>query len=443
MQSATPDIVFVDGDWDEKDRGKRERAELLTRAGRGAAAKAAAAGETVAEKQPRTLKSAPKKTKTGVELPVISESVDGLLLQTLATVSSKMYEESLMTVYEPEDGAMSMEADGALILFREALKPYGAVMDGSVLDWHGKSEAAIPPFVALVVKPENGAPILILAWRGSVKALDWINDAAFSPTLSTRWSGETKDIHAHGAYVNLVEHTLSSHEDAIVDLIEKHKVERAFFTGHSLAGGMANIAHLVVRGQLKKAGSPWARLDGRVTWLACTFAAPQTIVRLYKSAEDKPQLIIDLDESSYNVVYGCDAVPRAPAMLNFIGELMETVVPKVIADKIPAWGILKWSFRAEKKAGAAVDGAISRLEKDGLVEVMSHFTHLGAVVYKGPTDLAFKHYGPGRAAIRDKLDVKDKDFHQLLGEPDDPEEYVEALSDAHSYFHKFAFGYVK
>ena len=61
-----------------------------------------------------------------------------------------------MTVYEPEDGAMSMEADGALILFREALKPYGAVMDGSVLDWHGKSEAAIPPFVALVVKPENG-----------------------------------------------------------------------------------------------------------------------------------------------------------------------------------------------------------------------------------------------------------------------------------------------
>ena len=71
-------------------------------------------------------------------------------------------------------------------------------------------------------------------------------------------------------------------------LIETHKVERAFFIGHSLGGGIANVAHLVVRGQLKKAGSPWAKLDGKVTWLACTFAALQTIVRLYPSME-KPR----------------------------------------------------------------------------------------------------------------------------------------------------------
>ena len=76
-----------------------------------------------------------------------------------------------------------------------------------------------------------------------------------------------------------MENTFSLHEDAIVDLIEKYEVERAFITGHSLAGGMANVAHLIVRGQLKKEHSPWAKLDGKVTWLACTFAAPQTIVR--------------------------------------------------------------------------------------------------------------------------------------------------------------------
>ena len=80
------------------------------------------------------------------------------------------------------------------------------------------------------------------------------NSHAHPPLAATRWSGETKDVRAHGGYVNLVENTFSLHEDEIVGLIEKHKVERAFFTGHSLGGGLANVAHLVVRGQLKKAG---------------------------------------------------------------------------------------------------------------------------------------------------------------------------------------------
>ena len=101
---------------------------------------------------------------------------------------------------------------------------------------------------------------------------------------ATRWSNETEHIHAHGAYVNLIENTFSRHEDAIVDLIEKYNVKRSFITGHSLGGGLANVAHLLVRGQLKKAGSPWAKLDGKVDWLCLSFAAPQTIVRLYEPA---------------------------------------------------------------------------------------------------------------------------------------------------------------
>ena len=95
---------------------------------------------------------------------------------------------------------------------------------------------------------------------------------------------------------------MSLHEDAIVGLIEKHKVERAFFTGHSLGGGMANVAHLIVRGQLKKAGSPWAKLDGKVTWLACTFAALQTVVRLYTSPEKKHVHVTCSRPHTYHVV---------------------------------------------------------------------------------------------------------------------------------------------
>ena len=152
---------------------------------------------------------------------------------------------------------------------------------------------------------------------------------------ATRWSGQAPDILAHGGCVNLIENTFSRHEDKIVakivDIMKEYpKVKRAFFTGHSLGGGVANVAHLVVRGQLKKAVSPWAKLYGKVDWLCLSFAAPQTIVRLYEP-EAAPILIRDLDNSSFNIVYGCDIVPR-PGMLAYVGNLLEIVVPNILEE---------------------------------------------------------------------------------------------------------------
>ena len=305
--------------------------------------------------------------------------------------------------------------------------------------------------------------------------LDWINDAAFSPTLcrppalclqtepwsstlglaapnshahpplaATRWSGETKDVRAHGGYVNLVENTFSLHEDKLVDLIEKHKVERAFFTGHSLGGGMANVAHLIVRGQLKKAGSPWAKLDSKVTWLACTFAAPQTIVRLY-APKAAPPLIVDLDASSYNIVYGCDTVPRAPGMLKYLGDIVEIVVPKIVNEEVgklvysPIITFVEW-FTNFKDLGTVA--LVKYLKNKGTAEVMGRFTHLGTVVYKKDETLDWMmEYGwyhlTGNASIQKQLDVGGDEFISLLG---DSRKYEESLLAAHGHFRNFAFG---
>jgi len=65
-----------------------------------------------------------------------------------------------------------------------SIAEYGEVIDG-ITDFHAEFQAAFPPFAALIVQPkdETAAPILILAWRGSVTVFDWINDAACSPTL--------------------------------------------------------------------------------------------------------------------------------------------------------------------------------------------------------------------------------------------------------------------
>ena len=319
----------------------------------------------------------------------------------------------------------------------------------------------LPPFLLSQLR-ENAArlrqaPILILAWRGSTTTLDWVNDAAVTPTLCTpppalcplsehpnlallpnpwpnpgpnpgpnpvpspgpspnsharpllaasRWSSETKQIRAHGAFVNLVENTFSLHEDEIVALaLKKRKgykpVTRAFITGHSLAGGMANVAHLFVKAGAKKADSPWAELAGKVTWLACTFASPVTIVRLY-GPDNIPPLIVDLDASSYDVVYGCDAVPRL-SFLKYVGALLEIAAPEIAKAEGEAGAIKKieekfgFKFPSFLKGlvGVAIkhnpigdldDGldnlahyAVKFLKKTGLTELMLQYSHIGTI----------------------------------------------------------------
>ena len=236
----------------------------------------------------------------------------------------------------------------------------------------------------------------------------------------------------------MVENTFSLHEDAMVDLITKHNVKRVCFTGHSLGGGVANVAHLVVRAQLKKVGSPWAKLDGsKVAWLACTFAAPQTIVRLYEP-EKPPPLIVDLDGSSYNVVYNCDAVPRLPSMYKYTTLLVEEVMPQIIVkqaeDKIKLPALL-----------VAAVLVVKFLKGNGVVFVAGQFTHLGTVVYKESEGKDYRtgkpgvwSYSKGTDAIQETLDVKNiLEFNKLMGPT---QKYGESLLAAHTYYTKLELG---
>ena len=233
-------------------------------------------------------------------------------------------------------------------------------------------------------------------------------------------------------------------------LIKKHNVERAFFTGHSLGGGIAHVAHLVVRAQLKKTGSPWAELNGSrtVNWLACTFAAPPTIVRKYDPSLTPP-LILDLDAFAYNIVYGCDPVPR-PGMLAYIGNFLEIVVRKIrediegIVKKHPKLGFLKLLNLVFE------DGAVGavKLLKNGTAGIMNKLTHVGTVVYQkseygSGEDKKYMYLTP-EAKIRSVLDVKDKmAFKELWGigvSENTTQPLVHTLLDAHLHVYKFKFG---
>ena len=104
---------------------------------------------------------------------LLAAGVDGPLLQTLATVCGTMDfagNNTLKANYVPIDGEVNGELDQpytldrasgetdlgvtALENFTTALAPYGTVID-SITDWHDELEAAIPPFAALVVQPND------------------------------------------------------------------------------------------------------------------------------------------------------------------------------------------------------------------------------------------------------------------------------------------------
>ena len=237
-------------------------------------------------------------------------------------------------------------------------------------------------------------------------------------------------------------------------LIKKHNVERAFFTGHSLGGGIANVAHLVVRAQLKKTGSPWAELNGSrtVNWLACTFAAPPTIVRKYDPSLTPP-LILDLDAFAYNIVYGCDPVPR-PGMLAYVGNFLEIVFPMIIGEDIegivkkhPKLGFLKL-LQLLVLPNLLEDGAVKNLKETGIAGIVNNLTHVGTVVYQkseygSGEDKKYMYLTP-EAKIRSVLDVKDKkEFRELwgikaFGKTTQP--LVHTLLEAHLHVYKFKFG---
>ena len=149
--------------------------------------------------------SAAKKQKTLElpKLPKISDALDGPVVQTLATVCSKLYDPALFAVFKPKDpddgkiteldqpyemvtksgaykeggvysadGSSYTGGEGALVssynIFNkdttqvvegktcgsQSLAEYGKVIDGFT-DFHGEFQCMTPPFAALVVQPND------------------------------------------------------------------------------------------------------------------------------------------------------------------------------------------------------------------------------------------------------------------------------------------------
>ena len=191
------------------------------------------------EVKPIFIKHLPPKEMTGM---------DPFYAQLCATISRDLY--------NTESKVDEFYLDQGFELDRVGLKQAPEVI---LYDINGISEACNPPFAVVVA-----GTTMILGWRGSVTAMYWDRDFGFFTSSSFRWKNVAKMVKVQGPYMALVENCMIEHEDFILNEIKSRGITELILTGHSLGGGVAQVAHLWFEGSMTQSGTdnndPWKEL---------------------------------------------------------------------------------------------------------------------------------------------------------------------------------------
>ena len=227
---------------------------------------------------------------------------------------------------------------------------------------------------------------LYIAWRGTKTFMDLITDAFGQPVVSPLWMDLCGDIKVHAGMHAMVQHSFYEKLEKLAGLVEKYKVRKVVFTGHSLGGGLAQIALLSAFGQNYSKFSGYLQngpntrmveLFKHVNFTAKVFAAPMVFHFPAQLREESKAVVKELQMHSQNFVFHEDMVPRFPS---YIGDWK---------DGLSRFGDKKAREQLGVFAGPAnfLTGGIERKIKsvlDGLadektIEIMSGYHHTSMI----------------------------------------------------------------
>jgi hypothetical protein len=243
---------------------------------------------------------------------------------------------------------------------------------------HGLVKETVPPLVIAV-----SGDTLILGWRGSKTVMDWASDVAYAPVASSRWSPITPNVRAHSAYSALVESDLALHEKTIIEEITKRGISQIILTGHSLAGGMANVAHLFLEAQLSQPDTAWSSLREQVTCRTVAFAAPMTAINMDETRSDAAtnDFLQRVADHSCNIIYGCDVVPHCVGDVGFLNKVIEDVIPELASGVTGDGYLMSWLVpKVQSKIQTTYDSFVDVRLKSS-IPVLIAYHHVGNVIY--------------------------------------------------------------
>lgn len=376
--------------------------------------------------------------------PETTTGVDPAILQIAACLSQQIYDATNKEYFRLEATTGDKELRKSEV---------------HLFDSHGTLDPAIPAFAIASV-----GSTLILGWRGTNQILDFINDAAVAPVVSV-----DTGIRSHAMFSACVGSALRVHEEEILSLIVKKSIDTIVFTGHSLGGALANVAHLFVQASLgvqakegETGGShPWnkkfSHLSMPLNLKTISFSAPMSTIdrdnvedlnekKVHNLQADN--LLETVSSNSVNFVFSCDVVPRAYGHVFFVKDVIDKVGPELVRKYCSVTRFFDIDVKVSK---AVIDFLMAMTEP--LVNVAASFRHHGTILYyddlSTATPIEVKDTGPGRVKKDDNgevIIVNDKPIIVRSIEKDELnhynfnnyriENYVTTLLEAHSQFPK-------
>jgi cytochrome oxidase Cu insertion factor (SCO1/SenC/PrrC family) len=253
-----------------------------------------AAMAAITEKAPDDLTSvksynleAKKSDKEGViqnaPTPAMT-GVDEILTRVCAALSGQMY-----TAKAKEDFDLSIDDRKVEVI---------------LFDDNGELAETTPP-MAIATTGDT----MIIGWRGSSTLMDWVMDFAFAPMASRSWMHTAPCVRAQGGYCALVENYMGKHESFILSQIQSRGIKELLLTGHSLAGGVAQVAHCFIEGERLSPRSPWNACTRAMKSLAVrciSFSAPMTTVNLCRNDKASTKFLQNVGNNMANIIYESD-----------------------------------------------------------------------------------------------------------------------------------------
>jgi hypothetical protein len=240
-----------------------------------------------------------------------------------------------------------------------------------------------PTFVGIIA-----GSTLILGWRGTVTIKDMLSDAKIDSIGP--WKA-LQGLEVQRAYYDMItKKYFRSHAKDIQNYIKGNyskkpngtekdgtPITRIMLTGHSLGGGLAQVAHLFLRAPPNRISfppSPWKKLvkacdDVEIKTIA--ISAPMTTVLQDPSSSTSEFLKNTIEPDMRNFVFNADVVPRGYSDLPFIDDFVNAF----INEESPNPGFV------DQLAEAFVKLHVRIFEMKGMMEQAQRYRHVGKLIY--------------------------------------------------------------